>query len=429
MPKSPIMYHDGNNWRNWECYNTSQKGVAILVGGGPSLNEIDVSKLCGPGKTVFGLNTSYPHVRPDIWLGMDDPKCYNRNVFYEAFPKVLRGNYYDRDCEGVPLTSLPNTLFASVKPFSHKADIFYRIGEDAESFIWDKNVFTVAINLILYMGFREVYLAGVDFCLLKADYFHSDIKLDSKYKAWNQNLYEHLYRYTEWLASTGKMCGIDIKSLSPGSKINDILEYVSLDELNSSIVLPTNTTLYHCGELDEEVESTLVSSEYKKLLKEEHNKSTWGVMAGKMISTLEKFLLDSNATEVLDYGCGSSSFKNALTLDNIKVYEYDPGIEGKDSIPEPRNFTICIDVLEHIEPTLIDKVLEDLSRVTKVEGYFTIALYPASRILSDGRNAHLIVESPSWWLNKLCKHFNILELSEKNKQLDIRVSSKKYQTS
>ena len=31
--KAPIMYHDGNIWRHWECFNNNQKNVAILVGG------------------------------------------------------------------------------------------------------------------------------------------------------------------------------------------------------------------------------------------------------------------------------------------------------------------------------------------------------------------------------------------------------------
>jgi hypothetical protein len=418
------MYHDGDQWRKWECYNSKQNNIAILVGGGPSLNSIDVSQLTGPGKTVFGLNTTYPAVRPDIWIGMDDPKCYNRKVFYEPFPKIMRGNYYDRDCDGVPLLDLPNIYFASIEEFQHKGDIFYKIGPDTEKFIWDKNVFVTALNLILYMGYRKIYLAGVDFSIFEGDYFHNNIKLSPKYKRWNQNLYEHLYKYTEWFASTGEMCGIEVASISPGSKINNFLPYISLEELNRSIKLPDTNTIIHCGELDKIDEPTLVSKEYKKVLEKEHNNSIWGVMAGNMIQTLEKFLLDNNAKEVLDYGSGSSSFKNNLSLKNINVYEYDPGVPGKDISPDPRDYTICIDVLEHIEPTLIDNVLQDLARVTKIQGYFTIAMYPASRILSDGRNAHLIVESFSWWVEKLCKYFNIITLSEVNKQLYVQVSSK-----
>ena len=64
-------------------------------------------------------------------------------------------------------------------------------------------------------------------------------------------------------------------------------------------------------------------------------------MAGKMIGTLESFLQENKATEVLDYGAGSSSFKNSLKDTSIKVYEYDPGVEGIDKSPEPKNYTIC----------------------------------------------------------------------------------------
>ena len=424
MRRVPLMYHDGSIWRNWECYNESQNNVAILVGGGPSLNNIDISKLTGPGKTVFGLNTTYPAVRPDVWIGMDDPKCYDSRVFHEPFPKIMRGNYYEKESEGTKLTQFPNTYFASIEEYSHKGDIFYKIGPDTQKFIWDKNVFVTALNLILYMGYRKIYLAGVDFSILKADYFHDNIKLAPKYKKWNQNLYEHLYEYTEWFSSTGAMCGIEVYSLSPNSKINEFLPYVTLENLNKTLEMPTSS-IVHCGELDNKTEqSFLVSSEYKKLLQEEHKNSLWGIMAGSMIKTLEEFLIKNNAKEVLDYGSGSSSFKNSLSLPNISVYEYDPGIPGKDLPPEPKDYTICIDVLEHIEPDLIDHVIKDLARVTRLRGYFTIAMYPASRILSDGRNAHLIVESASWWMQKLCKHFNIINFSEKNKQLDVEVIKK-----
>ena len=417
----PLVYYDGSQWKNWECYNNQQNNVAILVGGGPSLNRLDISNLTGPGKTVFGLNTTYPTVRPDIWIGMDDPKCYDRKVFYEPFPKILRGNYWDKECEGVSLLKLPACYFARVKKVEHKGDIFYKIDDNTENFIWDKNVFVTAINLILYMGFRKIYLAGVDFSIDEGDYHHSSIVLSDNNKLWNKHLYKHLYRYTDWLYSTGKMCGIDIHSISPGSRINEIVPYTSLEELNSSLKLPKTDKLYHCAELEDE---ELISKEYKKLLEYEHQSSTWGIMAGKMISELEAFLTKNSATEVLDYGAGSSSFRKALTIENIKVYEYDPGVSAISSTPEPRDFVVCIDVLEHIEPDLIENVLEDLSRVTKVQGYFTIAMYPAQRKLKDGRNAHLIIEDSGWWVAKLCKYFNIVNFSEKDKQLNIEVSTK-----
>jgi len=40
--------------------------------------------------------------------------------------------------------------------------------------------------------------------------------------------------------------------------------------------------------------------------------------------------------------------------------------------PSPASFVACIDVLEHIEPELLDNVLDDLRRVTAQIGVFTV---------------------------------------------------------
>jgi hypothetical protein len=67
----------------------------------------------------------------------------------------------------------------------------------------------------------------------------------------------------------------------------------------------------------------------------------------------------------------------------------------------------CIDVLEHIEPDLLDNVLDDLKRVTKRIGFFTVSTSPAEKTLPDGRNAHLIQAAPEWWLPKFMERFEL----------------------
>jgi len=69
----------------------------------------------------------------------------------------------------------------------------------------------------------------------------------------------------------------------------------------------------------------------------------------------------------------------------------------------------CIDVLEHIEPELLENVLDDLQRVVDKYGLFTIHTGPAQKILPDGRNAHLIQQPLAWWSEKLIKRFTILK--------------------
>ena len=68
----------------------------------------------------------------------------------------------------------------------------------------------------------------------------------------------------------------------------------------------------------------------------------------------------------------------------------------------------CIDVLEHIEPDLLDNVLDDLMMLTDGYAFITVHTGPAVKTLSDGRNAHLIQKPARWWLPKLMNRFDLV---------------------
>lgn len=152
----------------------------------------------------------------------------------------------------------------------------------------------------------------------------------------------------------------------------------------------------------------LISEEYREVLRRtrEHVKP-WGTTGHKWADTIRELLHDEPYTDILDYGSGSGSIAEALH--EYEVTEYDPGIVGKEDGNEPRNFVVCLDVLEHIEPELLDSVLNDLQRCVIDKGFFIIACRKAKKILADGRNAHLIVETPRWWSKRIKKHFEVLE--------------------
>jgi hypothetical protein len=91
----------------------------------------------------------------------------------------------------------------------------------------------------------------------------------------------------------------------------------------------------------------------------------------------------------------------------IKYQAYDPAIERLSAPPVPAELVVCIDVLEHIEPLCLKAVLDDLVRVTEGIIFMTIHTGPALKVLSDGRNAHLIQKPLSWWLPKIWKRWDI----------------------
>ena len=67
-------------------------------------------------------------------------------------------------------------------------------------------------------------------------------------------------------------------------------------------------------------------------------------------------------------------------------------------------------MLEHIEPDLVENVLAELGSITHEVRILFGAPGAGGKVLADGRNAHLIQKPTSWWLPKMVKHFEILQL-------------------
>lgn len=109
---------------------------------------------------------------------------------------------------------------------------------------------------------------------------------------------------------------------------------------------------------------------------------------------------------ILDYGSGKGTL--GIILRNIMVgesgrafwvHEYDPVGDSHDV--RPVNLVTCTDVMEHVEPECLEAVLADLARVTERLLFLVISTkFDKGRTLSDGRNAHLIVNDGPWWQAK-----------------------------
>lgn len=161
----------------------------------------------------------------------------------------------------------------------------------------------------------------------------------------------------------------------------------------------------------------MLSDDYRRQLEEKHvSNDAWGTTGVQHYNTIIEMVDLFQAESVLDYGCGKGALgerfreeqkKPGSKYAKIEFLEYDPGIPGKDSMDSTGDILVNIDVLEHIEPEYIDNVLADIARRTKRAAFFLISCVPARQLLPDGRNAHLIVEQPRWWIEKLKKYFLI----------------------
>ena len=121
----------------------------------------------------------------------------------------------------------------------------------------------------------------------------------------------------------------------------------------------------------------------------------------------------------LDYGCGKSNLSEIFEAKfNIKSYKYDPAIPEFSKLNKNLkvNLIANCDVMEHIPENEIDKMFEEMFRISD-NVFFNIYLKEAETILPNGENAHCTIKPINWWKNKIIRHFgkaNIVYTSYKN---------------
>ena len=156
----------------------------------------------------------------------------------------------------------------------------------------------------------------------------------------------------------------------------------------------------------------MISAAYRKEQETLHENPNYGVASVGYAPIVSNLINKIGVTEVLDYGAGKGRLAKSINPDHkVKVRHYDPGVKDWSNAPDSAQFVACIDVLEHIEPEYLDAVLDDLVRVTEFYGFFTVHTGPAVKMLSDGRNAHLIQEPSAWWLPKILERFELLQFN------------------
>jgi hypothetical protein len=173
----------------------------------------------------------------------------------------------------------------------------------------------------------------------------------------------------------------------------------------------------------------MFSNDYIKQLQRLHSdRSRPRGFGGKVkdIGKFHYFMEQWKPISLLDYGCGKG-----LILETLKEkYKdtvctgYDPAVPMFSKDPIAVDCVFSNDVLEHIEPEYLEDVLRHINTLSLKFVWLRIDTIPARKSLPDGRNAHLILENPNWWKDKIEKIIdgNIVyfELNKKGK-LDVAI--------
>ena len=159
---------------------------------------------------------------------------------------------------------------------------------------------------------------------------------------------------------------------------------------------------------------TLITEGYREMQRRLHENPNYGVASVGYAPLVAQLIRKLGVKELLDYGAGKGRLGMALREKiewPLTIHHYDPAVVEWSAPPVPCTFVACIDVLEHIEPHLLDNVLDDLKRVTSAVGIFTVHTEAAIKVLPDGRNAHLIQQPPRWWLPRLMDRFELVNFN------------------
>lgn len=213
----------------------------FLIASGTSLKRYDLSKLRQPGIVTLGLNNSPRVFRPQLWTCVDSPSNFMRSIWLDpsimkfvplcATDKLIFDNdsIVKRDQQGRIIRDergnpkLFDDLGRFVKHPATGADlrvrdcpnvVYYRRNEffQASQFLWEdtfnwgnhgdfgggRSVLLVAIRLAYVLGFRRVFLLGVDFDMSSdRKYSFEQDRTESSIKG-NQATYQKLIqRFSE----------------------------------------------------------------------------------------------------------------------------------------------------------------------------------------------------------------------------------------
>lgn len=163
--------------------------------------------------------------------------------------------------------------------------------------------------------------------------------------------------------------------------------------------------------MDNRPPSELISDTYRDLNRSLHENPKYGTNGHRYAGSVATLCENNNLSSVLDYGCGKGTFAETLRRDfdsSLDIREYDPCIPGKDQEPVISDLVFSSDVLEHIEPDLIENVVAHMAKLARKMGFLIVNTKPALKTLPDGRNAHLIIEDAEWWQAMFEGYFKVL---------------------
>lgn len=268
-----------------DCYSGPFRTACWIIGGGPSLATNPIDQITNSPIPKFSINLSgHQLVRPTFWTAYDPTSRFHRSIYLD--PSILKFVPRGRAMDVVPGTTskvcdCPNLVFFDRDQhvgFHHF--LAHRNQSDPSSGTRPKHLITdwqdsliQAIHIAYSLGFRTLYLAGCEMVVTPSDVWRraaseagveyiplellrdfeqrcrqqGRLRADQIEKSTRQYHFDeskplaaaiqtdlHYFRVAQYLRLSRRamaLAGLEIISVTPGSRLNDHFRYQSISQV------------------------------------------------------------------------------------------------------------------------------------------------------------------------------------------------------
>lgn len=249
------------------------------------------------------------------------------------------------------------------------------------------------------LGYRRFHVFGMDNSFPKDSAHHAGEHLNANKKIYEVPYDGKMYYCEPVMVDYARQFFHELNQL-PDIKVvlhgEGLLQHMAYKKMGEPLQQKKNAVIAFATPLT----ITPQHLEYNRTL---HTGPLYGREGKRHKDVVLKLVETLKTTSVLDYGCGKGALAAAMPF---PIWEYDPAVSGKDSAPRPADLVVCLNVLEYVEPDMLDHVLGDLVRCSKVMVFAII-----------DTNSGFIQHDSDWWSKKLNEYFKIATILQAGTEL------------
>lgn len=214
--------------------------AAFLIANGPSFKSVDTSKLSTPGVVTMGLNNGPATFRPNLWMSLDMPVRFLPSIWLDPNIKKFTAM---RNLDKVAAFVEKEGKVSPCPVFRCPNVYVFRRGKRVANFLEDaafawgnpknghkqRTVLLPALKTLFLLGFKNVYLLGVDLNMVGENAYHFDkARREGSVRA-NNKTYEFLIQKLAELKPRFDRAGFNVFNCNPDSHLT-AFPFVTLDD-------------------------------------------------------------------------------------------------------------------------------------------------------------------------------------------------------